>query len=146
VALRKPAFTLIELMIVVAIIGVLAAIAIPKFSALLDKSKEGSTKGALASVRTAIKVYYSDNNGVYPTDDLSSLLVDGRYLNVIPAARIPFTTHPRSANVATAGSRAAMITDAGGWAYVNDSSDPGWGSFAVNCSHRDSGGSGWSRY
>ncbi|HOI42492.1 MAG TPA: prepilin-type N-terminal cleavage/methylation domain-containing protein, partial [Elusimicrobiales bacterium] len=63
----KKGFTLIELMIVVAIIGILAAIAIPKFADLINKSKEGATKGALSSVRSAINVYYGDNEGWYPS-------------------------------------------------------------------------------
>ena len=56
--MSKKGFTLIELMIVVAIIGILAAIAIPKFANLINKSKEGATKGALSTVRSAIQVYY----------------------------------------------------------------------------------------
>ena len=59
-------FTLIELMIVVAIIGILAAIAIPKFADLVTKSKESAVKGSLGSVRSAISIYYSDTEGVFP--------------------------------------------------------------------------------
>src|SRR5437870_2701858 len=66
-------FTLIELMIVVAIIGILAAIAIPKFADLIRKSNEGSTKGNLGALKGALAVYYGQNEGSYPNDDLTSL-------------------------------------------------------------------------
>src|SRR3989339_435099 len=63
----KKGFTLIELMIVVAIIGILAAIAIPKFADLIKKSKEGATKGSLGALRSAITIYYGEQEGIYPT-------------------------------------------------------------------------------
>lgn len=59
-------FTLIELMIVVAIIGILAAIAIPKFADLIKKSKEGATKGSLGALRSALTIYYGEQEGTYP--------------------------------------------------------------------------------
>ncbi len=59
-------FTLIELMLVVAIIGLLAAIAIPKFGNLVIKAREASVKGALGTLRSAISIYYANNEGQYP--------------------------------------------------------------------------------
>jgi prepilin-type N-terminal cleavage/methylation domain-containing protein len=87
--MNKKGFTLIELMIVVAIIGILAAIAIPKFADLINKSKEGATKGALSSVRGALQVYYGDNEGLFPTDSLVILTTDGKYINSIPRPKFP---------------------------------------------------------
>ena len=66
-------FTLIELMIVVAIIGILAAIAIPQFANLVAKSQEGRCKANLGTIRSALSIYYGDLEGNYPTDDLTQL-------------------------------------------------------------------------
>jgi prepilin-type N-terminal cleavage/methylation domain-containing protein len=129
---NKKGFTLIELMIVVAIIGILAAIAIPKFADLINKSKEGATKGSLSSVRSAIQVYYGDNEGWFPTDSLASLTAGAKYLNEIPKAKLPNTGHGDVAAVTnTAG-------DDGGWLYFNVRAVPNtWGNFVVNCTHED---------
>jgi prepilin-type N-terminal cleavage/methylation domain-containing protein len=64
---KEKGFTLVELMIVVAIIGILAAIAIPKFADMLEKSREGATKGNISALKSAISIYYGDNTGVWPT-------------------------------------------------------------------------------
>jgi type IV pilus assembly protein PilA len=61
---RKGGFTLIELMIVVAIIGILAAIAIPNFLRFQLKAKSSEGKTNLAAIRTAEQSYYSEF-GVY---------------------------------------------------------------------------------
>jgi prepilin-type N-terminal cleavage/methylation domain-containing protein len=133
--MNKKGFTLIELMIVVAIIGILAAIAIPKFADLINKSKEGATKGALSTVRSAIQVYYGDNEGWFPTDSsfATSVLSGAKYLNVMPVAKLPGTGHADSAAIANA------LADAGGWTYYNNpSTAASWGTFLVNCgSHQD---------
>ena len=56
----KKGFTLIELMIVVAIIGILAAIAIPNFMKFQAKSKQSEAKGNLKGIFTAQRAYYQE--------------------------------------------------------------------------------------
>jgi prepilin-type N-terminal cleavage/methylation domain-containing protein len=54
-------FTLIELLIVVVIIGILAAIAIPKFSAVREKAYRSSMMSDLKNLATQQEIYYNDN-------------------------------------------------------------------------------------
>ncbi|MDP2865303.1 MAG: hypothetical protein Q8O90_03575, partial [Elusimicrobiota bacterium] len=119
---------------VVAIIGILAAIAIPKFADLINKAKEGSTKGALSSVRSAIQVYYGDNEGWFPADSLACVTLNAKYIAEIPLAKVPGTGHGDSRGVV--GGQTA--TDVGGWLYFNDTTSAvTWGNFVVNCTHED---------
>ncbi len=63
---NEKGFTLIELMIVVVIIGILAAIAIPNFIAMQDRAREGSLKANMHSIQLAIEDYAVKNTGSYP--------------------------------------------------------------------------------
>jgi len=62
----EKGFTLIELLIVVAIIGILAAIAIPQFSAYRERAFNSAAQSDLRNFKTAMEAAYSDNTE-YPT-------------------------------------------------------------------------------
>jgi len=73
---NQKGFTLIELMIVVAIIGILAAIAIPQFAAYRERAYVASMKADCNSIRTGEEAYYVDNDeyvAVASTSDPSAL-------------------------------------------------------------------------
>lgn len=59
---NEKGFTLIELMIVVAIIGILAAIAIPNFMAYQCKANQREGQAQMSNLRTALEAYYAENN------------------------------------------------------------------------------------
>jgi prepilin-type N-terminal cleavage/methylation domain-containing protein len=59
--LNRKGFTLIELLIVVVIIGILAAIAIPKFSNTKEKAYMAAMKSDLRNLVTAEEAYFADN-------------------------------------------------------------------------------------
>jgi len=63
----KKGFTLIELLIVVAIIGILAAIAIPQFSAYRAKAYNSAATSDLKNVKTGMEAFMADNQQ-YPGD------------------------------------------------------------------------------
>ncbi len=81
-------FTLIELLIVVAIIGIVSAIAIPNLLNAIDKSKQKRTMADMRSIGTAIESYAVDNT-LYPTASSVAAMkatIDPMYIKAMPTA------------------------------------------------------------
>ncbi len=67
---NRKGFTLIELIIVVIIIGILAAIAAPMMSVNVNKAKRSEAIAALGAIKTAARLYNAEN-GAWPTGTVS---------------------------------------------------------------------------
>ena len=77
----QKGFTLIELLIVVVIIGILAAIAIPKFSSTREKAYFAAMKSDLKNLASQQEIYYADNY-VYTNNETALGFVDSEAVTV----------------------------------------------------------------
>jgi len=89
--MKKRGFTMVELMIVIAIIAVLASIIMPKMGGSRNKAKLAACKTNLRHIMIAMEMYAHNNNGAYTpcitgtvTYYSTSYLVSGGYLKAIP--------------------------------------------------------------
>jgi general secretion pathway protein G len=80
--LKHRGFTLIELMVVVLILGVLAAVIVPNVIGSADTAKAGAAKQDVASLMQALKLYRLDN-GRYPSGDQGNYKTGG-YIGRLP--------------------------------------------------------------
>ncbi len=100
-------FTLAELMVVVVIIGILTAIAVPVYNSVTDKANVSATEANLRTIDGAIMMYQADNDGTLPTSNVD---LEGDFLQEWP-------TGPDGITYEISGGKAYAKkgTDTGDW-------------------------------
>jgi len=101
--LRKgeKGFTLIELLIVVAILGILAAVIVPNLATFLTTGKVAAANTEVANVESAALAYYADHDGTWPAD--ANTLSTGLYISAIPEENYTFDGYGKVVPDATVG-------------------------------------------
>jgi general secretion pathway protein G len=134
--MKKSAFTLVEILIVVIILGILAAIVIPQFTQASNDARTNALLSDLQTVRSQIQLYKVQHLDTFPPAAIDTYLTSrsnqagtpGTDSNLFPLGpylqKFPTNAYQNSNAVATGGSAGS---GAQGWWY-----DPGTGTFCPN--------------
>ena len=135
----RRAFTFIEIAVVIVIIGILAAMVIPRFGNVTDEARTASLQGTLGSVRSAIAGFRTARilagGNPYPT--LAELTAAGTVLEQdLPANPFSGVRGVQAVSAAQAAARTVLSPTQYGWNYyVDNAASPPAAIFYANDAH-----------
>lgn len=117
---NQKGFTLIELVMIIVILGILAAVAVPKYQDLSSEAKEASARSSLGSLRSGITIYYA-NQAVTTGTATWPAMVDLETPGTVMAQTVPANPYQADANapdsIVTGVTKGVIVGTRGGWAY-----------------------------
>lgn len=128
----EEGFTLVELLVVMLILGILAAIAIPSFFNQRDKANDSDAKAQVRTAQTAIETFATDNDGSYTGATVDGLQTIETTLNDVADADMTVTVTD-----AGLGYEISVVSSTDNEFEIKRNAD---GTTVYNCSTADSGG------
>lgn len=118
---NRRGFTLIELVIIIVVLGILAAVAIPKYQDMSAQAKDAACRGALGALRSGITIYYA-NQAVTTGTAAWPTLVQLGTTGTVMAQSIPKNPYQLSTSapdsIVTGVTKGTIVGARGGWAYL----------------------------
>jgi general secretion pathway protein G len=112
----RAAFSLVELVVVVLIIGILAAVAAPRMFDTAGNARDAATKASLGVVRDAIELHRSQN-GTYPPVATLATALKPYMKGTFPSVQTTIATNQNNTVVGSSADPIVVVAGAAGWVY-----------------------------
>ena len=124
---NQGGFTLIELVIIIVVLGILAAVAIPRYQDITGEAKEAAARASLGAVRSGITIFYA-NQAVTTGTATWPTLVELETYGTVMATDIPKNPYQLTTNapdsICTGVTKGVLVAGGrGGWCYLPSSGE-----------------------
>ena len=119
-------FTLIELVIIIVVLGILAAVAIPNYQNITSEAREAACRASLGALRSGITIFYA-NEAVTTGTATWPTLTELRTIGTVMEHEMPRNPYQSDANapdsIVTGVTKGTIVGTRGGWAYLAGSGE-----------------------